>query len=82
MGTVVVDYTTRLSFIFQHSGDADMIFVKNFTQPDFQAKSFALQKCIICHIFLTNCHGSLLSISILYLNSAPELINYKKYPND
>ena len=54
MGAVVVDYTTRLSFIFQHSGDADMIFVKNFTQPDFQAKSFTPQKCVICDIFLAN----------------------------
>ena len=25
-----------------------MIFVKNFVQPDFQAKSFTLQKCVIC----------------------------------
>ena len=29
----------------------DMIFVKDFTQPDFQAKSFTPQKCIICDIF-------------------------------
>ena len=27
----------------------DMIFVKNFTQPDFQAKSFTPQKCVICN---------------------------------
>ena len=32
----------------------DMIFVQNFTQPDFQAKSFTLQKCEICDIFLAN----------------------------
>ena len=31
-----------------------MIFVQNFTQPDFQAKSFTLQKCVICDIFLAN----------------------------
>ena len=30
---------------------ADMIFVKNFTQPDFQAKNFTLRKCVICDIF-------------------------------
>ena len=32
---------------------ADIEFVKFFTQPDFQAKSFTLQKCVICN-FLTN----------------------------
>ena len=32
----------------------DIIFVKNFTQPDFQVKSFTPQKCIICDIFLAN----------------------------
>ena len=35
-----------------HMVQADMIFVKNFTQPDFQAKSFTPQQCIICDIFL------------------------------
>ena len=30
---------------------ADMIFVKNFTQPDFQAKNFTLRKWVICDIF-------------------------------
>ena len=33
---------------------ADMKFVKKFTQPDFQAKSFTPQKCVICDIFLMN----------------------------
>ena len=28
----------------------DMKFVKNFTRPDFQAKSFTPQKCVICNI--------------------------------
>ena len=28
----------------------DMIFVKKFTFPHFQAKSFTLQKCAICNI--------------------------------
>ena len=32
----------------------DMIFVKTFTQPDFQAQSFTPQKCAICDIFLAN----------------------------
>ena len=32
---------------------ADMEFVKNFTQPDFQAKNTP-QKCLICDIFLVN----------------------------
>ena len=32
----------------------DMIFVQNFTQPDFQAKSFTPQNCVICNIFLAN----------------------------
>ena len=30
----------------------DMIFVQKFTQPDFQAKSFTPQKCVICDFFL------------------------------
>ena len=30
---------------------ADMIFVKNFTQPDFQAKNFTLRKWVTCDIF-------------------------------
>ena len=30
---------------------ADMIFVQDFTQPDFQATP---QKCVICDIFLAN----------------------------
>ena len=33
---------------------ADMIFVKNFTQPDFQAKNFTPQKRVNCDIFLAN----------------------------
>ena len=32
----------------------DMEFVKNFTHPDFQAKSFTPQKCVICDSFFTN----------------------------
>ena len=32
----------------------DMIFVQNFTLPDFQAKNFTPQKCVICDIFLAN----------------------------
>ena len=27
-----------------------MIFVQNFTLPDFQAKNFTPQKCVICNI--------------------------------
>ena len=34
--------------------NTDMIFVQNFTQPDFQAKSFTPQKCVIRDIFLAN----------------------------
>ena len=34
--------------------DPDMIFVKKFTQPDFQAKSFTLQKCVIYDNFSQN----------------------------
>ena len=30
----------------------DMIFVQNFTYPDFQAKSFTPQNCVICANFL------------------------------
>ena len=33
---------------------ADMEYVKNFTQPDFQAKNFTPQKCVNCDIFLAN----------------------------
>ena len=35
-------------------GGADMEFVKNFTQPDFQAINFTPQKCVNCDIFLAN----------------------------
>ena len=31
-----------------------MIFVKSLKQPNFQAKSFTPQKCVICDIFLMN----------------------------
>ena len=34
----------------KRANDTDMIFVKNFTQPDFQAKNFTPQKCVICDI--------------------------------
>ena len=33
---------------------SDMDFVKNFTHPDFQAKSFTPQKCVICDSFFAN----------------------------
>ena len=33
---------------------SDMEFVKNFTLPDFQAKSFTPQKCVICDSFFAN----------------------------
>ena len=33
---------------------ADMEFVKNFTHPDFQAKIFTPQKCVICDSFFGN----------------------------
>ena len=32
---------------------SNMEFVKNFTHPDFQAKSFTPQKCVICDIFFS-----------------------------
>ena len=31
--------------------EADMILVQNFTLPDFQAKNFTPQKCVIRDIF-------------------------------
>ena len=34
--------------------NSDMEFVKNFTQPDFQAKNFTPQKRVNCDIFLAN----------------------------
>ena len=34
--------------------NTDMEFVKNFTQPDFQAKNFSSQKRVNCDIFLAN----------------------------
>ena len=53
--------TTRFMFttlssnlISQEKARADMEFVKNFTHPDFQAKSFTPQKCVICDIFFAN----------------------------
>ena len=38
----------------QHNHESDMEFVKNFTQPDFQAKNFTPQKRVNCDIFLAN----------------------------
>ena len=38
----------------RHPHHPDMEFVKNFTQPDFQAKNFTLQKRVNCDIFLAN----------------------------
>ena len=35
-------------------GGGRVKFVKNFTHPDFQAKSFTPQKCVICDIFPAN----------------------------
>ena len=32
------------------STDADMIFVKKFTQPDFKAKNLTPIKCVICYL--------------------------------
>ena len=39
---------------FDQQMNSDMEFVKNFTQPDFQAKNFTLQKRVNCDIFLAN----------------------------
>ena len=44
---------------------ADMIFVKNFTRPDFQAKSFTLQKCVICYICSRKLTAKMHQISII-----------------
>ena len=42
---------------------ADVIFVQNFTQPDFQAKSLTPQKWVICDIFLR-----INSVNVLNIN--------------
>ena len=34
-----------------------MIFVKNFTLPDFYAKNFTSQKCVICNTVHTQYTG-------------------------
>ena len=39
---------------FDQRMNSDMEFVKNFTQPDFQAKNFTPQKRVNCDIFLAN----------------------------
>ena len=40
------------SFFFWKRGqNADIIFVQNFTLPDFEAKDFTPEKCVICDIF-------------------------------
>ena len=39
---------------FDQQMNSDMEFVKNFTQPDFQAKNFTPQKRVNCDIFLAN----------------------------
>ena len=42
----------RSSNTLHHLKDPpDMEFVKNYTRPDFQAKSFKPQKCVICDSF-------------------------------
>ena len=43
-----------LVYLFVKLLDPDMEFVKNFTHPDFQAKSFTPQKCVICDSFFGN----------------------------
>ena len=45
---------------------ADMIFVKNFTQLDFQAKNFTLRKCVICDIFSRKLTAYMHQISIIW----------------
>jgi len=42
-----------LVYLFVKLLDPDMEFVKNFTHPDFQAKSFTPQKCVICDSFFS-----------------------------
>ena len=46
------NYTTRKCS--NENSNSDMEFVKNFTHPDFQAKSFTPQKCVICDSFFAN----------------------------
>ena len=37
----------------RESHTANMIFVQNLTLPDFQAKNFTPQKCVICDVFFS-----------------------------
>ena len=44
----------HLFFIIILIVKTDMESVKNFTHPDFQAKNFTPQKCVICDSFFAN----------------------------
>ena len=44
-------FQARLEKVSLKEGQADMIFVKNFTQPDFQPKNFTPVKCGTCDLF-------------------------------
>ena len=42
-----------------------MIFVQNFTQPDFKANNFTPVKCVICDFSLKTSERELINISNL-----------------
>ena len=66
--------------MFYGSSDADMIFVKIFTQPDFQAKNFTPVKCGLVTSSLTTNERKLINISnlgIIWLDM--NLFREKKY---
>ena len=50
-GTMQSQNNVPVKNVKKKANDTDMIFVKNFTLPDFQAKNFTTQKCVICDIF-------------------------------
>ena len=45
---------------------ADMEFVKNFTHPDFQAKNFTPQNCVIFDVFYCKSTAKMHQISIIW----------------
>ena len=47
----VFDWDNNLSLAASCCPCPDMIFVQNFTPPDFQARNFTPQKCVICDIY-------------------------------
>ena len=54
LSNLVSGITRNYSNFRKYAHPPDMEFVKKITHPDFQAKSFTPQKCVICDSFFGN----------------------------